>query len=73
MPLSRTALDARYPHKNVDIGRFEFAADYSYGAAESVIGHYSLADDVAQVTTLPHGGTFSFVVLPSSEAGTLVP
>ncbi|MFP3881877.1 MAG: hypothetical protein ACLFRT_12920 [Actinomycetota bacterium] len=50
-----------------------FAADYSYGAAESVIGHYSLADDVAEVTTLPHGGTLSFVVLPSSEAGSLVP
>jgi hypothetical protein len=50
-----------------------FAADYSYGAAESVIGHYSLADGVAEVTTLPHGGTLSFVVLPSSEAGSLVP
>lgn len=54
---------------NVDL----FAADYSYGAAESVIGHYSLADDTAEVTTLPHGGTLSFVVLPSSETGSLVP
>ena len=50
-----------------------FAADYSYGAAESVIGHYSLVDDTAEVTTLPHGGTLSFVVLPSSETGSLVP
>jgi hypothetical protein len=54
---------------NIDL----FAAEYSYVAPESVIGHYSVADDVAEVTTLPHGGTLSFVVLPIAETGSLVP
>lgn len=49
-----------------------FTASYSYGQSETAIGYYSVVSDTAEVSTLPHGGTLSFVVIPTHEADQLL-
>lgn len=56
-----------------------FAASYSYGESETTVGYWdgrrrSLSTDpmVSETSTLPHGGTLSFVVLRTNEAGQLL-
>jgi hypothetical protein len=49
-----------------------FAASYSYGQSATTVGYYSVVSDTADVTRLSYGGTLSFVVLPTNEAGQLL-
>lgn len=49
-----------------------FAASYSYGEFETTVGYYSAVSDTTEVSTLPHGGTLSFVVLPTHEANVVL-
>lgn len=49
-----------------------FATSYSYGESETTVGYYSAVSDTTEVSTLPHGGTLSFVVLPTNQAGQLL-
>lgn len=45
-----------------------FFSGYSYGALQTPIGRYDLADEVLELATLPVGGALSFIALDRSES-----
>ena len=53
-------------------GEVLFAASYSYEQSETAVGYYSVVSNRAEVSTLRHGGTLSFVVVPAYEADQLL-
>lgn len=72
---SRIAITFPVAHSSVSWapdGQIVFAASNSFGEPETSVGYYSVVSGTAEVSSLPSGGAFGFVVLPTHEAGPLL-